>query len=91
LTLFAAGLGPTRPGVDAGQPFTASPSQIVSSPIDVLVNGKTSEVLYSGGYPNSVDDYQVNFRLPADLASGVASLQISAAWVAGGEVKLPVK
>jgi uncharacterized protein (TIGR03437 family) len=25
LTLFAAGLGPTRPGVDAGQPFTASP------------------------------------------------------------------
>ncbi len=40
LSLLAFGLGPTRPGVDPGQVFSASPAQIVSSPIDVLVNGK---------------------------------------------------
>jgi hypothetical protein len=91
LTLFASGLGPTRPGVDPGQPFTASPSQIVSSPIDVLVNGKSGEVLYSGGYPNTADNYQVNFRVPGDVASGLASVQISAAWVVGAEVKIPMK
>jgi hypothetical protein len=91
LTLFASGLGPTRPGVDPGQPFTASPSQIVNSPIDVLINGKSGEVLYSGGYPNTVDNYQVNFRVPGDVASGLASVQISAAWVIGAGVKIPVQ
>lgn len=73
LTLFASGLGPTRPGVDPGQVFTASPTQIVSAPIDVLVNGKPSEVLYAGGYPNTVDNYQVNFRMHDDVASGLAT------------------
>src|SRR5262249_12002643 len=29
LSLFASGLGPTRPGVDPGQPFPASPLQPV--------------------------------------------------------------
>ena len=91
LTLFALGLGPTRPGVEPGQPFTASPLQTVSSPVDVLVNGEAGEVLYSGGYPNTVDDYQVNFRVPADIAPGLASVQISAAWVIGAAVKIPVK
>jgi hypothetical protein len=91
LTLFASGLGPTRPGVDPGQVFTTSPAQIVSSPIEVLVNGKAGEVLYSGGYPNTVDNFQVNFRMPGDVISGLASVQLSAAWVVGAEVKLPVQ
>jgi hypothetical protein len=91
LTLVASGLGPTRPGVEPGQPFTNSPLQTVSSPVDVLVNGEAGEVLYSGGYPNTVDNYQVNFRVPGDIAPGLASVQIRAAWVAGAEVKIPVK
>ena len=91
LTLFASGLGPTRPGVDPGQAFTASPAQIVSSPIDVLVNGKAGEVLYSGGYPNTVDNYPVNFRMPDGVTSGLASVQLSAAWVVGAEVKISVQ
>ena len=91
LTLFASGLGPARPGVDPGQAFTASPAQIVSSPIDVLVNGKAGEVLYSGGYPNTVDNYPVNFRMPDGVTSGLASVQLSAAWVVGAEVKISVQ
>jgi uncharacterized protein (TIGR03437 family) len=91
LTFLASGLGPTRPGVDPGQPFTGSPAQIVSSPIDVLVNGRPSDVLYSGGYPGTVDNYQVNFRLPPDAATGSASIQIRAAWVIGAEVRIPVQ
>jgi uncharacterized protein (TIGR03437 family) len=57
----------------------------------VLVNGEAGDVLYSGGYPNTVDNYQVNFRVPGDIAPGLASVQIRAAWVAGAEVKIPVK
>jgi hypothetical protein len=91
LTLIASGLGPTRPGVDPGQLFPASPPQIVYSPIDVLVNGKAGEMLYAGGFPNTVDNYQVNFRLPGDIAAGLATVQISAAWVVGAEVKIPIQ
>jgi hypothetical protein len=91
LSLFASGLGPTRPGVESGQPFPTGPAQIVNSPIDVLVNGKAGEVLYAGGYPNTVDNYQVNFRVPADIGSGLASVQLGVAWVLGAEVKIPVQ
>ncbi len=91
LTLYASGLGPTRPGVEPGQVFTASPAQVVSSPIDVLVNGKAGEVLYAGGYPNTVDSYQVNFRIPGDTAPGMAAIQLNAAWIAGAEVRIPVQ
>jgi uncharacterized protein (TIGR03437 family) len=91
LSLFASGLGPTRPGVDPGQPFTASPAQFVNSPVDLLVNGEASEVTYAGGYPATVDTYQVNFRLPADVISGLASVQLSTAWMTGAEVKISVQ
>jgi hypothetical protein len=91
LTLFATGLGPTRPGVDPGQMFTASPTQVANSPIDVMVNGKAGDLLYAGGYPNTLDSFQVNFRIPADTAPGMAAIQLSAAWVAGTEVRIPVQ
>lgn len=91
LTLFASGLGPTRPGVDPGQVFTANPAQIASSPVDVLVNGKAGDVLYAGGYPNTVDNYQVNFRIPDNTTPGKAAIQLSAAWIAGTEVRIYVQ
>lgn len=91
LTLFASGLGSTRPGIDPGQMFPSSPAQLVNSPIDVLVNGKAGEVIYAGGYPNAVNDYQVNFRVPEDTVPGMASIQLSAAWIVGAAVRVPVR
>ncbi len=91
LTLFATGLGPTRPGVEPGQPFPAAPPQVANSPIDVTVNGSPAEVLYAGGFPGSIDGYQVNFRLPSQLSPGSASLSVSAAWIAGPEVRIAVQ
>jgi uncharacterized protein (TIGR03437 family) len=91
LTLVASGLGPTRPGVDPGQAFTASPAQLASSPVAVAVNGIAGDVLYAGGYPDTVDNYQVNFRVPVDTVPGMATIQLHAAWIAGSEVKIPVQ
>jgi hypothetical protein len=91
LTLFASGLGPTRPGVDPGQPFTANPPQVANSPIEVLVNGKSGDVLYAGGYPGAVDNYQINFRVPDGIAPGPASLQLVSAWIAGSEVRVAIQ
>ena len=91
LSLFARGLGPVTPGVDPGQPFPASPLAFVNSPVEVIVNGKAAEVLSAVGYPGAVDAYQVNFRMPPDTGKGPASIQISAAWISGAPVTIPVR
>ena len=91
LSLYASGLGPTFPGVDPGQPFTADPRQVVSSPLDVTVGGASATVLYAGGYPGSVNRYQVNFRIPAGVQRGMANIQLTAAWIAGSQVKIAVQ
>jgi uncharacterized protein (TIGR03437 family) len=91
LSLFASGLGPTRPGVDAGKPFPANPPAVVNSPVEVTVNGTTAEVIGAVGYPGAVGGYQVNFRMPADAVPGMATVQLSAAWIAGPTVQIRVQ
>ena len=88
---FAAGLGPTRTGVDSGTPFPANPLAVVNSPVEVTVNGKLAEVLGAVGFPGSVEGYQVNFRVPPGTAKGVATIQVSAAWIAGTAVGIAVQ
>jgi uncharacterized protein (TIGR03437 family) len=91
LSLFAKGLGPVNPGVDPGAPFPSSPIATVNSPIEVTVNGKAAEVLGAVGYPGAVDGYQVNFRVPLDIAKGSASIYVSAAWISGTPVSIAVQ
>ena len=91
LSLFASGLGPTKPGVDPGQPFPATPLQPVNSPVQVLLNGEPGVVSYAGGYPGAVDGYQVNFRVPDDAAPGQVSIQLTSAWISGAPVSMPLQ
>ena len=91
LSLFATGLGPTRPGVDAGQAFPLNTTVVVNSPVEVTVNGKPGDVLAAVGLPGAVDGYQVNFRVPPDAAQGNASVQVSAAWIASAPVNITVR
>jgi hypothetical protein len=91
LILFASGLGPTRPGVDPGSPFTADPVQVVNAPVEVLVNGHIANVLSASGSPGAEDKYQVNFQLPADTPAGTAELQLRVAWMQGHIVSLAVQ
>ena len=64
---------------------------MVNSPVEVTVNGKDAEVLSAVGSPGSTDGYQVNFRVPSDITTGSASIQISAAWIAGPPVNVAVQ
>ncbi len=91
LSLYATGLGPTRPGLELGSPFRSQPLHEVNSPLEVFVNGRAAEVLAAVGNPGSVDAYQVNFRVPGDTPPGMATLQVSAAWVTGAEVRIAVR
>lgn len=91
LSLYATGLGPTRPGADPGQPFPSRPPAVVNSPVEVTVNGRPAEVLAAAGFPGAVDGYEVNFRVPPHTAKGVATIQLRAAWVAGTPVSITVQ
>jgi len=91
LSLFATGLGPTKPGVDPGSPFPSSPPAVVNSPLAVMINAKAAEVLGAVGYPGAVDAYQVNFRVPPDAAPGAATIQVIAAWITGSSVQVAVQ
>jgi uncharacterized protein (TIGR03437 family) len=91
LSVFVTGLGPTRPGVDPGKPFPANPPAVVNSPIMVTVNGEAAQVIGAVGYPEAVDAYQVNFQVPSDTTKGAATIQLSAAWIAGPAVNIPIQ
>jgi uncharacterized protein (TIGR03437 family) len=91
LTVQATGLGPTRPGVDPGQPFPAEAILPVNSPLAVTVNGRDAEVVNGLGWPGLVDTYRVDFRVPEGMVAGTASVQLSAAWIAGTAVRIAVQ
>lgn len=91
LSLFAKGLGPTRPGVDPGRPFPSRPLAVVNSPVEVTVNGIPAEVFAAVGSPGAVDAYQVNFRIPPDTPRGAAVVQVSAAFISGPAVSFTIQ
>ena len=91
LTVQASGLGPTRPGVDPGQPFPADAILPVNSPVAVMVNGQEAEVVNAIGWPGLVDTYRVDVRVPSGMVAGTASLQLSAAWITGTAVRIAVQ
>jgi hypothetical protein len=91
LIVKATGLGPTVPGVNPGQPFPTDAAQQVNSPVAVTVNGRAAEVVNAIGWPDQVDTYRVDFRVPDATAVGLAAIQLSAAWIAGPSVNIPIQ
>ena len=91
LIVYAKGLGPTTALLNPGDPFPSEPLAIATSPVEVLVNGKSSPAINQIGLPGTTDTYRVDFRLPDDTVAGTANVQISAAWVKGAAVSIPVR
>jgi uncharacterized protein (TIGR03437 family) len=79
------------PRIEPGDPFPSSPLAIVNSPVEITVNGQAAEVQYAGGYPGTTNTYQVNFRVPTGMSTGAARLQLTAAWITGSPVTIPVQ
>jgi len=91
LIVTATGLGPTVPGVNSGQPFPSNAILQVNSPLAVTVNGKPAEVINGIGWPGQVDTYRVDFRVSDGIVPGMASVQLTAAWITGSAVGIPVQ
>ena len=94
LIMNATGLGPVRPRLDPGEPFPEwmpGKEYLVNSPLKVTVGGQTAEVRNAIGWPGQTNVYRVDFRVPDGVKPGLASLSLTAAWIAGTEVKIPVQ
>jgi uncharacterized protein (TIGR03437 family) len=92
LILYAKGLGPTNPSVNPGDPFpNEHPFALVTSPVEVFVNGRATPALNQLGVPRTTDTYRVDFRVPENTEAGQATVQLSAAWVKGAAVRIPVR
>jgi len=90
LILYVTALGPLSLDIADGYPAPSSPLAYTTEPFDVLVNGETSEVLFSGLAPGFVGLYQINFRVPRDAAFGSLDLQIRSPFASSRVVVLPV-
>jgi uncharacterized protein (TIGR03437 family) len=91
LIVTATGLGPTVPGVNPGQPFPSNTLQRVNSPLAVSVNGKPADIINGIGWPGLVDTYRVDFRVPDGTTPGTAAIQLTAAWIAGPLLNIPIQ
>jgi hypothetical protein len=84
-------LGFTIPMVPADKPFPAQPLLPVSSPVEVRVDGELTEVTLKIGWPETINQYRIDFRVPKPRARGSAFVQITAAGITGPLVSMPVE
>jgi len=91
LIVKATGLGPTVPGIDPGQPFPADGLRQVNSPVSVTVNGQDAELVNSIGWPGLVNTYRIDFRVPDGPVGGTMMIQLTAAWITGASVNIPIQ
>ncbi len=93
LILGARNLGPTKPDLlpPGARPFKADPFEFVNSPVEVTMSGEDAEVIHAISWPETSDLYRVAFRVPAGLTPGMAGIRLTAAWIPGPEVKIPIQ
>lgn len=77
LSVYALGLGVTSPMVEAGVPSPLPPANAVVMP-RLQIGGRDADILFAGLTPGLAGVYQVNFRVPAELAPGYQPLR----WIA---------
>jgi uncharacterized protein (TIGR03437 family) len=93
LIIRATGLGPVKPDLTppGSVRFASDPVQEVNSPVDVVFNGKELAAINKIGWPGETDIYRLDFRVPDGATAGMAAIQLTAAWIAGSSVNIPIQ
>jgi uncharacterized protein (TIGR03437 family) len=91
LILAVTGLGPTIPALDPGKTFPSDTLAVVNSPVEANVDGNAANVVNKIGWPGTTDTYRVDIRVPDGTTPGLAKVQLTAAFILGREVSLPVQ
>ena len=88
---MAKDLGDTRPSIPHGQPFPQDPLLDVAGPVSVRVGGQTVEVVRQIGWPQKINSYRLDFRIPKNARAGNVGVEITALNVTGPAVLIPVQ
>ncbi len=91
LIAIAKGLGPTAPAVNAGEAFPSEPFAVVTSPIEMVVDGTPAPTINQIGLPGTTNIYQVAFRVPDKVGAGKVPIEIRVAWLKGAVVTIAVQ
>ncbi len=70
ISIYATGLGPTSPEVDAGIPPPASPPALAILPPEVRLGGIPLAVSYAGLAPGMIGVFRIDCRAPAKAPPG---------------------
>jgi hypothetical protein len=91
ITAMVTDLGETNPPTPLNQPFSQSPLVDVAGPVAIRVGGKTARVVLKIGWPERINIYRVDFRVPMGIIHGEDPVQVTAGGVTGPEVMIPVE
>jgi uncharacterized protein (TIGR03437 family) len=90
VVLYATGLGRVAPAAITGVGATAAATCV--NPVTVTIAGRTVTPDYAGLTPGYAGLYQINVRIPADLAAtGNVALKVTAAGVDSNSVTIAVQ
>jgi hypothetical protein len=57
----------------------------------VTVNGRPAELLNKIGWPGTTENYRIDIRVPEGTPAGTATLQVSAGFITGGQISIPIQ
>ncbi len=87
----ATDLGPTDPPVPAGQPFPNEPLLPIAGPVQVRIDGRLVESWDKIGWPQTINEYRVDFKIPKPVRASTVSIDVAAGGIRGPAVSIPVR
>ncbi|MSO19191.1 MAG: hypothetical protein EXQ56_01815 [Acidobacteria bacterium] len=93
LQIFATGLGPTEPAVQTGQPAPLTPPfATLVNPVAISIGGAAASVEFQALAPGFVGLYQINVRVPANIAPGnTVPLRITQSGITSNQVTVAIR
>jgi len=76
VSVYLTGVGPTNPPVPTGAAAPSDPPALAMPPVTAMFDDQPADVLFSGLAPGLIGVFQVNLRVPAQLAPGAYTLLI---------------
>ncbi len=90
LTIYASGLGPVTPSIEAGIAAPISPLSQAAG-VALTIGGQAAQILFAGLAPGFAGLYQVNAVVPSGVSSGTVPVVLSVAGVAGPPATMVVQ